>query len=241
MKRSTVVWVCLAAWLSSCANQPALPHAPAEAATATRPAHKATSRPPAPTRSPWVTLLDGTGLERWAVVRGKAACRDGVIRMDASGSDVTLLANGVDLRDGVLEVELRRRASQLLPGPVTVGLRLVMQWNWSSLYFVCRPEQVEVCRGSSQVQCPAPEYIEKLQPEQGVETWRFEMRDGQVLGFRDGQKVISYADTQPAGGSITLTASHCDVDVLSVRYRPSESDLNRLATRPASQAATVPK
>lgn len=200
---------------------------------ASRPVAKPASRPAAATNPAWVALFDGSGMQRWAVVQGRADFRDGVIRMDAAGGDVTLLANGVDLRDGVLEAQLRRRDSQLLPGPFTIGLRLVMQWNWSSLYFVCRPEQVEVCRGTSLVHCPVPEYIEKLPPDQGLELWRFEMHDDLVVGYRNGQKVISYTDSQPAGGSITLTASHCDVDVLWVRYKPAESDLRRLATRPA--------
>ena len=264
MKRTVVVWVWLAAWLSSCANQPAPRYVPAGPASASRPVvhaasrlvRKPASRPAASMPSDWVTLFDGSGMQRWAVVQGKADCRDGAIRMAAGGNDVTLLANGVDLRDGVLEVTLRRRDSQLLTGPLTIGLRLVMQWNWSSLYFVCRPDQVEVCRGTSLVRFPAPEYIAQFLPEQGVEVWRFEMQDGRVVAFRNGQKVITYADSQPAAGSITLTASHCDVDVLAVRYKPAQSDLRRLATRPAivfrfgasrpssrpaSQPATKPK
>lgn len=233
MKRTVVVWVCLAVWLSSCANQPLPPNAPASRPSATRPVRKPASRPAAATQPTWVTLFDGSGMQRWAVVQGKADCRDGALRMGAAGNDVTIVASGVDLRDGVLEVTLRRRDGQLLPGPVTIGLRLVMQLSWSSLYFVCRPDQVEVCRGSALVHFPAPEFIATFPPEPGVEVWRFEMQDDRIVGYRNGQRVIRYADAHPVAGSITLTASHCDVDVLSVRYKPAESDLRRLATRPA--------
>ena len=233
MKWTAVACVCLAAWLSSCANQPGPPHVPADRPAASRPSRKPASRPAASTQPTWVTLFDGSGMRRWAVVQGKADCRDGAMRMGAAGNDVTVVANGVDLRDGVLEVTLRRRDSQLLPGPVTIGLRLVMQLSWSSLYFVCRPDQVEVCRGSALVRFPTPEFIATFPPEPGAEVWRFEMQDDLIVGYRNGRKVIRYADTHPVAGSVTLTASHCDVDVLSVRYKPAESDLRRLATRPA--------
>ena len=201
-------WSCLALAVAGCGLKPVPSRLPASA-----PAEPATA-------ATWMSLFDGKSLGHWTVLQGAAWVQDAAILMQGQDSDVTLLANAVCLRNAQVEVRLRRRAPSSNAGPFTVGLRLMMQLDWSSLYFVIRPESLEVCRGSRKLMFPGPEQSRKLRMTEGVETWRFVMEEAAIDCYRDGVKVISYADTSPGAGAIALTASKCDIQVLAVRWKP---------------------
>ncbi len=193
---------------------------------------------PAASQPGWVSLFDGQDMDRWLVAQGSAKLADGVIGLRGAAKDATILARGVSLGDGEVEVSFRRRGSATGNEPFTIGLRLAMQLNWTSLYFVCRPGSVEVCRGSSVVNRPSPEDSCQLEPlaadaGDGREVWRFVLKGQIVDCYRDGRKLLSYADTQPISGNIALTASRCNVDVLAVRYLATGNPTSRPASRPA--------
>jgi hypothetical protein len=65
--------------------------------------------------------------------------------------------------------------------------------------------------------------------------WRFVLDGSTVECYRNGRKILSYVDVQPASGNIALTASQCDIEVLAVRYlalpQPSAQPTSAPATK----------
>ena len=170
-------------------------------------------------RTGWISLFDGGDMRSWQVLRGSAACENGALVLDGRRKEATILAKGVGLKNGTVEVRALRRGPQPNAGPFTVALRLLLRVNWRSVYFVCRPESVETCRASWRKQMPSPAGRASIEPTDRAELWRFVMDEGAVRCFRDGREVISCADPDPCAGSVAITAARCRVEILSVRYR----------------------
>jgi hypothetical protein len=171
----------------------------------------------------WINLMDESRIKRWRVIKGTASFDDGVIVLNSgSSADASIMADGVDLKDGAVEIEMHRRHASRDDAPITVALRLVPRIDFSSVYIVCRPEQVEACRSAIFNSQPGAEFIAKIpKAERPPEVWRFVMTGGRIDCFRFGQKVLTYADPNPRHGTIALTASNCRVLVSAVRYMPS--------------------
>jgi hypothetical protein len=178
---------------------------------------------PAP-QPAWVNLMDSTRVKQWKVIQGAASLDSNAILLNTgAGRDTTILAEGVDLQDGEVELEFRRLESPLHDMPVTIALRLPVRIDWTSVYIICRPEQVEACRGSALRRQPPAEHVQRMDKAQASpEVWRFVMTGGLVECFRFGRKVLSYVDPRPRAGTIALTASNCGVTVSAIRYRPVE-------------------
>ena len=192
----------LASWLAGCA--------PA------RPVGNTTDAPRG--EQPWVSVFDGTGMGGWRIVQGSVTCAQGVMVLDGRERDATVIARGVHLRDGVVEVTARREPAENNDGPYTVALRLPVRLNWRSIYFVCRPAYLEVCRGSALRPFPPVERTVHYEPAGKPEAWRFVMNAGSIECYRFGRKILSYEDPDPCGGSIAVTASRCRIEILAVRY-----------------------
>ena len=173
----------------------------------------------AESRTGWISLFDGRDMRSWKVLRGSAAGENGALVLDGRQKNATILAKGVGLKNGTVEVRALRRGPQPNAGPFTVALRLQLRVTWRSVYFVCRPESVETCRASWRKQMPSPEGRASIEPTDRAELWRFVMNEGAVQCFRDGREVISCADPAPSAGSVAITAARCRVEILSVRYR----------------------
>ena len=173
----------------------------------------------AASRTGWISLYDGRDMRSWQVIRGSAACDNGALVLDGRRNDATILAKGVDLRNGTVEVRARRRGPAPNAGPFTVALRLPLRVNWQSVYFVCRPESVETCRASWRKQMPSPDGRASIELVHEPELWRFVMDERAVRCFRDGREVICCTDPDPRAGSVAMTAARCRVEILSVRYR----------------------
>jgi len=173
-----------------------------------------------PVETPWISLFNGRDLNAWKVVQGTAQVREGSIVLDGRNGDVTILASSVDLQDGIVEVHALRRP-QPQEDPYTVSVRLTMKINWSAIYFVCRPQQLEVCRGSAWHRFPAPESIEPIERSGQAEVWRFVLKGGTIDCYRGGKKITSYQDASPQSGTIALTASKCQLEISQVRYKPA--------------------
>jgi len=171
----------------------------------------------------WVDLSPQAGnLGRWRVLQqGKVTCEDGVMVLHGRGSDASVVADGVNLGDGVLEVKLLRGTGWADAGPCTVAVRLLAGVNWRALYLVCRPGSIEACKASSLCWFPPPEQRACFAAIQGPEVWRFALNGSEVRCYRCGKKVLSYVDCNPCGGTIGLTASRCQIKVLGIRYRPA--------------------
>ena len=180
----------------------------------------------------WTSLFDGRDMRRWKVVRGSVACENGAMVLDGREKDATILARGVSLKNGTLEVRALRRGPPPNAGPFTVALRLPFRINWQSVYFVCRPESVETCWASWRKQMPPPQDRAAIEATDRAELWRFVMDDGAVECFRDGRKVLSCTDPAPCAGSIAMTAAGCRVEILSVRYRRGRPPRNEREESP---------
>jgi hypothetical protein len=169
----------------------------------------------------WVSLFDGTGTGRWAVLKGRAEASDGAMVLNPrGGKTTTALARGLSLKDGEVEVEVLRAEGAGNRGPYTICLRLAARLlDWSAIYFVCRPHQLEVCRGSSAGRFPSPEHVVPIPVPRRLETWRFVLRGGQIECYRFGRKLLTYSDARPRSGTVGITADGCQVAVRAVRYR----------------------
>ncbi len=168
----------------------------------------------------WREVFPGTGRSDWLVVRGDAD-HDGdvlVLNPDARGRSVIVFGRP-NLRDATIEVEVLRLAPEKDAGPYTVTTRLGGLLNWSGIYFVCRPESVEACRGSASKEFPDTEASGTFDKTTGVEKWRFEMLGQRIHCYRDGRKVVTYDDERPRAGKLAITADRCRVEIRRVRYR----------------------
>ena len=179
------------------------------------------SAPTTTAASPWVVLFDGDDMRRWRTVQGNAKCENGAMILDGRRGDTTVIARRLHLRNGTVEVELRRQPPDANDGPYTVGLRLPARITWRSVYFVCRRESLEACRASWLKRFPQPEKQVRLERAPGRKLWRFVMNEGVIHCYRDGEKVLTYDDADPRTGTIGLTASRCRIEVRSIRYRPA--------------------
>jgi len=171
----------------------------------------------------WVSLAPAAGMGLWRSVQGSASARDGrIVVHDGQPGRSTIVARGVNLRNGAVEVHVRRAAPGEPDAPYTVSLRAGGWLNWSSIYFICRPTWLEVCRGSAT--CPHPRTVRAAEyehPNGRAEQWRFVLNEGFIECFRFGERVYVYRDARPKAGTIALTADHCALEVLGVRYRPA--------------------
>ncbi|HUU21051.1 MAG TPA: hypothetical protein VM389_00820 [Phycisphaerae bacterium] len=184
----------------------------------------ATTVPVAP-KGGWVPLFDGKQMRQWAVLQGEATAEDGVIVINADGRRIsTIAARTVHLRNGELELTVRRRAAAEPDAPYTIALRTTVLWRWSSIYFVCRPEYLDVCNGSCDDPFPREARRVPLAPADGAEVWRFVMDEGTIDCYRFGQKIVTYRDAGPCSGTIALTADRCALEVLDVRYLPAAEE-----------------
>ncbi|MBI5722926.1 MAG: hypothetical protein HZA50_03130 [Planctomycetes bacterium] len=211
-------------WITAivCGCGPASGYGPAAQVAQTRPAgNDAAAR-----ETRWTVLFDGTGTDCWRTLRGKAESSQGPMILDArSGPDVIVLATGLAMQDGEVEVELLRRPAERNDGPFTISLRLPARLlDWTGVYVVCRPGSVEVCKGSSGFQQPPPEMSARHDLTPLREIWRFVMSGGIIDCYRSGKKLLTYVDDRPRSGSICLTASKCRVEILAVRCRPAGQD-----------------
>ena len=177
--------------------------------------------PVQPDEAAWIVLFDGRGMSGWKVLQGSATCEGGPIILDGRKKDTTIVARGVNLKNGTVEVELVRKGPADGTGPYTVALRLPVRITWGSIYFVCRPDNVEACRATWRERFPPPEQKARFEKTEGPETWRFVMKDRTIECYRLGRKILSYIDRDPRGGTIGITASRCRIELLSVRYRPA--------------------
>lgn len=179
--------------------------------------------PGAPADPPgrWTSLFNGRDLTGWRVAQGSAECRDGAIVLHGDRGDTTIVATVPEATDGEVEVSIRRPPAPEHAGPFTVGLRATRSLAWQAVYFVCRPERVEVCRGSYLRWFPAPEKTARYARADGTERWRFVLAGGRIRCHRNGREVLTYTDPDPRPGTIALTASGCRISVLSVRRAPA--------------------
>ena len=174
-------------------------------------------------REQWVCLTDGNCMAGWRVLQGNARSDTGAIALLASsGQKSTILAEGTRMKNGVVEVVVRHREGWDALGPYTIALRVKRSLNWSSLYFVCRPESLEICRGSRFNPIPSPQIAAQFERSDGPERWRFILADTRVECFRFDRKVLSYTDAEPVEGVLAITSDGCDMDVLSVWYSSAE-------------------
>jgi hypothetical protein len=169
----------------------------------------------------WIPLFDGRGMRHWRVLQGSVSCRSGIMVLDGRKKDASILARGVKLKNGTVEIALWRKNPEANAGPYTVALRLPFRLSWHSIYFVCRPDNVEVCRATSACPCPPPERKATFEKTDRPEWWRFVMNGRTIDCYRSGQEVLSYADANPSSGTIGLTASRCQIEVLNIRYQPA--------------------
>lgn len=170
----------------------------------------------------WTDLLpDGREMASWRVIQGSATYQDGALILDGRKTDASVLARGVMLRDGTVEVEVLRAPPDSNAGPYTVGLRLPAEPFWQSIYFVCRPDNVETCRATWRAPCPPPEKKATFDATRRPEVWRFVMKGRNIHCYRLGRKVLSRTDPDPRAGSIGITASRCRIEIRSVRCRPA--------------------
>jgi hypothetical protein len=168
----------------------------------------------------WTVLFDGRDDSKWKALRGTAELDDGRLVLDGRAKDAIVVAPELKLRDGELELEVLRTPGDGNAGPFTVSLRLPLGWNWQAVYFVWRPASLEVCRGMSILQKPRPEQRLQLKPRPRKQTWRFVLVGGRITVWRDGKRLLAYADEDPRKGTIALTASKCRMELLAARYRP---------------------
>ena len=170
----------------------------------------------------WIDLLPpGAALAPWRVLQGSPAVENGVLVLDGRSSDVTIVARDVDIENGTVEMKILRPDPALNAGPCTAAVRLTASINWGAVYFVCRPDSLEVCRASWLHRFPPPERKVTFRSARRPEVWRFVMKDRTIECYRSGRKMLSYADAEPRAGTIGLTASRCRVELLGVRYRPA--------------------
>lgn len=179
------------------------------------------SAPTTTAASAWIVLFDGDDMRRWRTLQGNARYANGAMILDGRRSDATVIARRLHLRNGTVEVELRRQPPDANDGPYTVGLRLPARIAWRSVYFVCRRESLEACRASWLNRFPRPEKRVRLERAPGRKLWRFVMNEGVIHCYRDGEKVLTYDDADPRTGTMGLTASRCRIEVRSIRYRPA--------------------
>ncbi len=171
----------------------------------------------------WIDLSPGSGsVSRWRALQGKITCKDGVMTLHGRDRDASIVAEGVNLGNGTLEVKVSRGPDRADAGPCTVAVRLLVGINWRGLYFVCRPGSIEACRASSSCWFPPPEQRARFARIPGPELWRFTLNGAEVQCYRCGKNVLSYVDPNPCSGTIGLTASRCQIEVLGIRYRPAQ-------------------
>lgn len=167
--------------------------------------------------------MDGNSTKGWRVVAGKAQSRNGAIQLTPLvGKKATMLAEGVQLKNGTVEVTIAHPAGCDDPGPYTVGLRSKWSLQWSSIYCVCRPDHLELCRGSSSDNQPAAQAVAHYARSSRPEQWRFVMTDGKIDCYRFGRKVLTYDDVGPNEGTIAITTDGCDLEILAARYLPAD-------------------
>lgn len=206
MNRSIVTW-CLIVVIGGCVQPPD-----------TQIDHAATQAPP--DAEGWVSLFDGKSLTDWAAIQGKAWLEKNAIAMSPEkGSRSSLVYNTLKLRDGLLEVITHRQEEKENDGPITVTLRLQTGLRWSGIYFVCRRDSIEACRGSAWTKFPKPQRRSELTPAEGEIVWRFEMRDRLIHCYRNGQKVLTYEDASPEAGTLAVTADSADIRIPTIRYK----------------------
>lgn len=167
----------------------------------------------------WTVLFDGQDAGRWRVLQGSVTVHRGAMVLDGREGDATILAPDVDLRNGTVEMEVRRADSARDAGPYTVALRLAQRLAWRSIYFVCRPETLQACRGSWRDPWPSPDHNVPVEKTDRTELWRFVLDEGLIHCYRFGKRVLSYADADPCAGAIAMTASRCRIEVLRIRYQ----------------------
>lgn len=172
------------------------------------------------TPAPWVSLFDGEDMSDWWVVRGEAECEDGRMVLNPEGDGRTIVvARDLDLRDGVVEVDVARSAEPVPTGPYTISLRLAMSLRWRTIYFVCWPGWLDVSWASFLHKHPTEARRATYDAARRSELWRFEMAGRTIDCYRLGRKLMRFVDPAPAGGSMAITADRCRVEVLDVRYR----------------------
>jgi hypothetical protein len=176
----------------------------------------------------WVSLSGPDCRRRWTTVQGRAefAGERIVLNPDVRGRS-TIVAPGVSLRNGAIDVAVRRLPGGVADAPYTFGLRTTCLWAWRSIYFVCRPDHVDVCRGHARDHFPARALCASYPPADGPERWRFVMREGVIDCYRFDEKVISYPDDDIRRGTLALTADSCALEIIELRYRPAATKADR--------------
>ena len=103
-----------------------------------------------------------------------------------------------------------------------MAVRLPLRPDWSGVYFVCRLERVEVCKGSHRCPCPEPARTVRVPRADGPVRWRFVLDATDLECRRQGVKVLEYTDAVPQAGAVTITAVDCRVEVRFARYGRAE-------------------
>jgi len=171
--------------------------------------------------APAEVLFDGGDMDGWRTIHGRVVLEDGRMVIGRAGGKSTVLMHARPYRDGVLELDVRRRGAPADGGPYTFGLRIGGGLlSWRSVYVICRPGRVEACTGSATNWHPEPEAAADLDPTPGPERWRFEMDGADITCFRSGRRVLEYHDAKPREGGLAVTADRCVIEILSARYRP---------------------
>ncbi|MFW6062268.1 MAG: family 16 glycoside hydrolase, partial [Planctomycetota bacterium] len=173
-------------------------------------------------RSPWRRLFTGRSMDGWWAVRGEAHLQDGamLVNEDTDGNAI-VVKRGLRVKNGLVEAVVTRLAGAPV-APYTLSLRVAMQLNWSSIYCICYPERLKICRGGAGEQNPACDVAGRFERADRPEIWRFAMQGERIDAYRFGERVASYQDSDPTSGSVAITADGCRILVHDVRYRPLE-------------------
>ncbi len=173
----------------------------------------------------WTVLFDGRELGGWRLLSGCMELEGGAISLNHPFCGMTIvLAEEVRFRDGEVEVTLEPLPTSRPMQPYVIALRSRVSLNWSSLYFICYPDRMEVARGSARLPNPPPELTVYYEPVESVLTWRFVLRDRLVEVYRLGTWVATYYDEHPQSGTLAIGADGWGLHVLNVRVRPDNEE-----------------
>jgi hypothetical protein len=191
-------------------------------------------RPSPPTQSdvaqsgrqrPWRTIFNGEGLGGWRLVRGCFDLDDGAIALNHPFCGMSIVfAEKVSFRDGEVEVTLLPIPTSRPMQPYVIALRSRVSFNWSSLYFTCYPDHLEVARGSARSPNPPAEMTVYYEPVPDVVVWRFLLQGSRIDVYRLGVPVATYYDWRPQRGTIAIGTDGWGLHVLRVRVRTADEE-----------------